>query len=227
MKKILILAAAAFLLLPAAAQQTDPFPSSVMVNGRAEKEITPNEFYLSIVISERDSKGRISVEQQQREMIAALRKLGVDVDRQLKMANLSSEHFKRTTSLSTVKYQLKLSSPATVSDVYEALSALGISNVSLQRVTHSQMEQYKVEVRIEAIRNAKATAASLAEAIGQRIGKCFSIVDYNNDFMPAVYDNAMFTRSMKAETSGAQEDEPLDFKTIRLTYSVQAKFVLE
>ena len=57
--------------------------------------MTPDEFYLQIVINERDSKGRISVESQQRDMIAALRRLGVDVEKQLKVANLSSEFFKK------------------------------------------------------------------------------------------------------------------------------------
>lgn len=227
MKKIFLMAAAAFFVLSAAAQQTDPFPSYVQVNGRAEREITPDEFYLSIVVNERDSKGKISVEQQQRQMIAALKGLGVDVDKQLKMANMSSEYFKRNTSVATAKYQLKLGTAAMVANVYGALSDLGISNVSIQRVTSSKIEQYKQEVRVAAIRNAKECAQTLAQAIGQQIGKCFNIIDYNNDVMSVVYDSAMFARNMKAEASGAQDDEPLDFKTIRLTYNVQAKFVLE
>ena len=48
--------------------------------------------------------------------------------------------------------------------------------------------------------------------------------------MPAFYDNALVMRSM-AKASGAVEeaaaDEPLDFKTIKLSYNVNAKFVLE
>ena len=227
MKKILLAAAAAFCVLSAAAQQSDPYPSYVQVNGRAEKEITPDEFYLSIVIDERDSKGKVTVEQQQRQMISALKSLGIDVEKQLKMANMSSEYLKRKTSVTTAKYQLKLNSAAMVSDVYGALADLGISGVSLQRVTHSAIDQYKQEVRIAAIRNAQQVARTLAEAIGQKVGKSFNIVDYNNDMMPVMYDNASFARSMKAEAAGTADDEPLDFKTIRLTYNVQAKFVLE
>ena len=72
MKKLILMAAVALMALPAAAQMQEAFPSYIQVNGRAEKEITPDEFYLSIVINERDSKGKISVESQQRDMIAAL-----------------------------------------------------------------------------------------------------------------------------------------------------------
>ena len=95
MKRLIVLAAAALMAFPAMAQMQEAYPSYIQVNGRAEKEITPDEFYLQVVINERDSKGRISVESQQRDMIAALRKLGVDVEKQLKVANLSSEFFKK------------------------------------------------------------------------------------------------------------------------------------
>ena len=229
MKRLIVLAAAALMAFPAMAQMQEAYPSYIQVNGRAEKEITPDEFYLQVVINERDSKGRISVESQQRDMIAALRKLGVDVEKQLKVANLSSEFFKKNTSVATAKYQLQLGSAAEVAKVWQALDALGISNVSILKVSHSQLERYKSEVRVEAMRNAKQNAATLAEAIGQTIGKCFYVYDSNNDVMPVFYNNMAVMRSAKAfdAAEAAAEEEPLDFKTIKLQYNVQAKFVLE
>lgn len=224
------MAAALCAVLTAAAQQ-EAFPSYIQVNGRAEKEIVPDEFYLSVVIDERDSKGKISVESRQREMIAALRKQGVDVEKQLKVANLSSEFFKKNTSVATAKYQLKLGSAAEVAKVWQALDALGISDVAIQRVSHSAIDRLKEEVRVEAIRNAQQSARTLAEALGQTIGKCFYIWDSNNDIVPAYYNNAVTVRSMKMmDAAGAAEEaaeEPLDFKTIKLQYGVQTKFVLE
>ena len=222
-------AAVALLALPAAAQVQEAFPSYIQVNGRAEREIAPDEFYLQIVINERDSKGKVSVESQQRDMIAALKRLGVNVEKQLKVANLSSEFFKKNTSVATAKYQLQLGSSAEVGKVWQALDGLGISNVSILKVSHSQLERYKSEVRVEAMRNAKQNAATLAEAIGQTIGKCFYVYDSNNDVMPVFYNNMAVMRSAKAfdAAEAAAEEEPLDFKTIKLQYSVQAKFVLE
>ena len=139
MKRLVLMAAALCAALTAAAQQ-EAFPSYIQVNGRAEKEVVPDEFYLSVVIDERDSKGKISVESRQRELIAALRKQGVDVEKQLKVANLSSEFFKKNTSVATAKYQLKLSSAAEVAKVWQALDALGISDVAIQRVSHSAID---------------------------------------------------------------------------------------
>ena len=229
MKRFILAAAVALLALPAAAQVQEAFPSYIQVNGRAEREIAPDEFYLQIVINERDSKGKVSVESQQRDMIAALKRLGVNVEKQLKVANLSSEFFKKNTSVATAKYQLQLGSSAEVGKVWQALDGLGISNVSILKVSHSQLERSKSEVRVEAMRNAKQNAATLAEAIGQTIGKCFYVYDSNNDVMPVFYNNMAVMRSAKAfdAAEAVAEEEPLDFKTIKLQYSVQAKFVLE
>ncbi len=56
-------------------------------------------------------------------------------------------------------------------------------------------------------------------------------MDYNNDVMPAFYNNSMVFRAKGVMADAATEEsaaeEPLDFKTVKLTYSVQAKFVLK
>ena len=231
MKRIFLLVAALCCATAVATAQTDEtYPSYIQLNGRAEKEVVPDEFYLAIVINERDSKGKISVESQQRDMIAALKKLGVNVEKQLKVANLSSEFFKKKSSVAQAKYQLQLGSAAEVSRVWQALDELNISNVSIERVTHSQLEAYKKEVRIAAIRNAREQAQTLAEAIGQTVGKCFYIYDPNNDVMPRFYNNKVMARGMMLDAAvetAFEEEESLDFKTIKLEYNVQAKFVLE
>ncbi|MEG0789188.1 MAG: SIMPL domain-containing protein [Alistipes sp.] len=228
MKKMFLLAVIALMTVPVMAQVQEAFPSYIQVDGRAKKEVTPDEFYLSIVINERESKGKITVEQQQKEMISSLKGLGINIEKQLKMANMSSEFWKKKTSVSTAKYQLQLGSVALVSKVYTVLDAIGISNVSIQKVTHSKIDEYKAQVRIEAIQNAKQCAQALAAAIGQTLGKCFYIYDANNEMRP-YYNNMALMRSARANDSMSEEssEDPLEFKTIKLEYSVQTKFVLE
>lgn len=223
------MAAVAVLAFPALAQQQEAFPSYIQVTGRSEMEVAPDEFYLSIVIDEKDSKGKISVETQQRQMIDALKRAGVNIEKQLKVANLSSEFFKRNNSVATAGYQLELGSAEQVSRVYDALSRLGISNVSIQKVSHSKLDQLKQQVRTEAIRDAKRNAQTLAQAIGQQIGKCFYIYDSNNDVLPPALGYGLVMRSMAVSDSAenAAAEPALDFKTINLQYYVQAKFVLD
>jgi len=232
MKKLILLAAVALASLPAAAQeQPSKYDASyVQVWGQAEKEIAPDEFYLSVTINEKDSKGRISIQTQERAMLDALKKLGVDTQKQLRVVNMSSDYFKKGSALAWKQFQLKLDTPEQVAQAFAALGDLGISNVSMEKVTHSQLDQYKNEVRIAAMKSAQANARTLAEAIGQRAGKCFYIYDSNNDVVP-YYGNVFMARSMKAAVEdaveAAGEAAGLDFKTIKLKYSIQAKFVLE
>ena len=85
MKKLILMAAVMLSVLPAAAQeQASKLDASyIQVWGQAEKEITPDEFYLSVTINEKDSKGKISIQTQERAMLDALKKLGVDTQKQL------------------------------------------------------------------------------------------------------------------------------------------------
>lgn len=214
---------------PARAQESEAFPSYIQVNGRAEREVTPDRFTLSILITEHDSKGRISVEEQQRAMIAALQKVGIDPEKQLKVADNASELYRKKQSLATTRYELKLNSSEQMISAWQRLSELNLKRVQLLRAEYSALETLRQELRREAILNARQTAEELATAIGQQIGKCFYIVDWNNDAEPRFYDNAVVMRSKAAvtEESVEPESEPLDFRSIRLSYSVQTKFILE
>lgn len=226
MKKMLLLVAAVLVAWVAEAQQAEAYPSYVQVQGVAEMELTPDEIYLSIVINERDSKGKITVEQQ-REMIAVLKRLGVDVEQQLKMVDLSSAFFKRNTSVATAQYRLLLHDAATVARVWQALDGMGISQVGIEKMDHSEIEKYRVEVRQEAIRAAKRKAEELASAIDQEVGRCFYIFDMSGDSTPLLKSNVMMARATGADFALEESAEPsLEFSTIKLSYRVQAKFEL-
>lgn len=228
-KMMLVLAALMVVAASASAQQTEAFPSYIEVTGVAEKEVAPNEIYLSITINERDSKGKISVDEQQREMLAALKKLGVKPDSQLKMVDLTSSYFKRGNALAKAQYELKLGSAVEVAKVWHALDGLGISQVTVTKVSHTDLEKFKAETRTEAIRAARDNARALAEAIDQKAGKCFWIADYSSPVRTVYAAANLKSRAMVEEASfdAVVEEEGLEFQTINLQHRVQAKFVLE
>lgn len=228
-KMMLVLATLMVVAASASAQQTEAFPSYIEVTGVAEKEVAPNEIYLSITINERDSKGKISVDEQQREMLAALKKLGVKPDSQLKMVDLTSSYFKRGNALAKAQYELKLGSAVEVAKVWRALDGLGISQVTVTKVSHTDLEKFKAETRTEAIRAARDNARALAEAIDQKAGKCFWIADYSSPVRTVYAAANLKSRAMVEEASfdAVVEEEGLEFQTINLQHRVQAKFVLE
>ena len=231
MKKFLLMAAVLVISAAAASAQTDEkFPCYVEVSGYAERNVTPDTFYLSIVITETDSKGKISVESQQRDMTKALKSLGIDTDKQLTMVDMTGEYFiKKKNTLLTAEYRLKLSSAAEVRSVYSALSDIGISTVSMRSVSYSKMAEVRNEVRVESIKNARAKAVMLAEGIDQKLGDCIRINDYSRDGSDEAVSYNM--RTMKAMANAdvimeADEDEVLEFKPIKVTANVNARFVL-
>lgn len=228
-KMMLVLAALVVVATSASAQQTEAFPSYIEVTGVAEKEVAPNEIYLSITINERDSKGKISVDEQQREMLATLKKLGVKPDSQLKMVDLTSSYFKRGNALAKAQYELKLGSAVEVAKVWRALDGLGISQVTVTKVSHTDLEKFKAETRTEAMRAARDNARALAEAIDQKAGKCFWIADYSSPVRTVYAAANLKSRAMVEEASfdAVVEEEGLEFQTINLQHRVQAKFVLE
>ena len=231
MKKMMLLATAFVLVaLSVSAQQTETFPSYIEVNGVAEREVAPNEIYLSITINERDSKGKISIDEQQRDMVAVLKKLGVKPAEQLKMLDLTSSYFKRGNALAKAQYELKLSSAVEVARVWRALDELGISQETVQKVSHTDIETLKAEVRADAMRAARDNARALAEAIDQKAGKCFWIADYSSPVRTTYAVANMKARGVMEESvsfDAMVEEEGLEFQTINLQHRVQAKFVLE
>ena len=125
MKKILLLLVAAVALSltshDATAQDFGSTIPSVSVNGSSQVKVTPDEIYLRITLDEGDTKGKDVIEAQRKRLFSALRKSNVDIEKQLTLLDMSSEYFRRGSSLATTQYELKLSSAESVNKVFENL----------------------------------------------------------------------------------------------------------
>lgn len=228
MKKLLLMALLALLALPAAAQ-TDPESQNVInVTGKVEKKIAPDRIYIRIVIKDNDIKG-LDVNQIQSKMIAALKKLGIGTDTDLKVDDMDNALRKRNQVQTTKSYQLMVTSATQMAQVYGALADLGISNMSVTKVDNSQMEKYRLEARREAIRQAKQNAEVLAEAIGQSIGPAVYIYD-NGGYsdMPVMFASRASNKMLAVESVAADDTEgpSLEFREITLSHSVNVRFKL-
>ena len=56
--------------------------------------VVPDRIYLMIILSEKDTKGKISVEELEQKMINKLINIGVDLNKQLEISDLSSNYKK-------------------------------------------------------------------------------------------------------------------------------------
>ena len=214
-----------------AAQESRYMESYVEVNGSAEQEVAPDTFYLRVDIAEQDSKGRKSLEQQQDEMLKALKSLGVDPDSQVVRLSLSSTYFNRRSNMASAAYQIKLVSPAQLAKVWSKLDELGLSGVKFQKAECGTIDKVKDDVRRLAVLNARNQAASMANAIGQTVGRCFYIYGGYSDASAVYARPVMLSKSMMANGANmAEEDaggDSLEFDKIKVSAKVTARFVLQ
>ena len=231
MQKILLFSLL-FISFGANAQGTKNFidQNYIEVTGKAEMEIVPDEIFLKILISEADNKGKEPVESLEQKMIDKLKELSIDVDEQLVIKDFSSNFknyfLKKTDILTSKEYQLLVHDGKTLGQVFLALEEIGISNIEIERVDHSEIENYKETVKIEAIKAGKNKAKYLAEAIGQTIGKAIYIREIENFNTPKLKSGNIMIRGMS--TFSAASDLPeLEFEKIKLEYSIQIYFELK
>lgn len=181
MKKTIVLAAALLIAAGASAQEKNFLDKPyIEVTGKADMEVTPDEIYVRIVINEKDNKGKVSVEQQEKEMFRRLKAAHIDIEKDLVVQDMSSDlqtyFLRKNAILSTKTYQLKVSSAAQLGQAFEALQAAGIADVNIERTDVSNMDELRQQVRADAAKAARKNAEVLAEAVGPngRSGRLYS-----------------------------------------------------
>ena len=141
-----------FLIVLAGQSQTKNFIDQpyIEVNGTADTAITPNEIYIKIIISEADTKNKISVEDLETKMVNALKTLGINTETDLTTSDVASNFkyyfLKGKDILKTKEYILKVGDAVTMTKVITQLEDLGISNTSIDRVDHSNLENIKKRI---------------------------------------------------------------------------------
>ena len=201
----------------------------VVVNGYAERKVTPDKFTIAITISETDSKGRISLDEQEKAMIKCLRAEGFDTEEALRLKNNYSSYMRRG-AFATRDYELVVHGAERLSVALAALEELNLHSVSLSRATCTNLDAIREELRREAMRDAKHNAEVLAGAIEQEIGPCTYIHDYNsNGDVYFSVNRAMKSRAYAMDSAAeglVEEAEPMEFAETTITHTIQAKFQL-
>lgn len=216
-----------FTTTDASAQELGQTIPTVSVNGSAQLKVLPDEIYITIKLDESDTKGKVTLEEQRRNMFAALKKAGIDAEKQLSVVDMSSSYYRRRGALAVTQYELKVATTEAAGKVFEVLEKAGIPNVNVTRTAYSKMEELRSETRKAAIVNAQQRARELAEAIGQSVGACYEINDYTTTSQPVVYRSKVMMANSASLDAVAEEAEPnVEFDQIVVSYNVSAKFLL-
>jgi hypothetical protein len=210
--------------------------SYIEVTGTAEKEVIPDEIYISITLRERPSgRDQITVEEQEEQLKYALKKIGVSTDN-LFLSDANADYinvkWSKKEVVSVANYLLMVDSASTVGRVFEQLDELKIDDVNISKVSHSKIREFQKEVRIMAIEAAKAKADYLLTAIGEKTGKALVVKETNQSVRDDRYSNVRMQELEIIQFSAASNQESknkvlLQFKKIKLQASIYAKFEIE
>jgi len=196
----------------------------IRVQGIAEIEIVPDEIYLSITLNEEDDKQKTDILLLEEKLKETVHSLGIDM-KNLMLQDASS-NFDRgiwRKDVNKVKdYLLLVHSAEMVGKVLYRLDEVGISNVYIEKYTHSKIEEFRKEVKINAMKAAKEKASYLLEAIGEKAGSPLEVLE-QQDFYPMPVAN-MAMRKTKQLSSFESNYAEIDFKKIKLQYTIDAKF---
>jgi uncharacterized protein YggE len=230
MKKTMLILACIMSGMTVFAQKNYLDINYIEVSGTAKMEVTPNRIYLQIIINEADSKGKIAIHNQEQNMITVLKTIqDINIEEDLTMNDLESQ-FKHRKILDnqiylSKVYELVVKKGKTASEVITKLEKAGISTVTLRKVDHSQIDQFRKTVLENAIKDAKIKASSLAESIGQSVGKAIHI----NERQVYIPNRSEFMLAKSALYDRANEEyiSEIEFSKIKIEATVDAKFELK
>jgi uncharacterized protein YggE len=204
----------------------------IEVSGSADTLVTPNEIFIRIILSEKDSRDRVSLEELERRMVIALKGLNLDTEKDLTTADINSNFkyylLKSKDVIKTKLYMLKVKDALIASQVFIKLEELGISNTSIDRVDHSDLENIRNVMRANAIANAKTRANALTKPLNQSIGQAIHISDaenYNQQLQGRVA--GIQIRGVSSIQNGYAEMPKIEFEKIKVIANINVKFILK
>lgn len=234
MKKLLTLAFVALFSLSALAQQVD-LRKKISVSGSAETEVTPDIIYIAISLKEylkdNNSKKKVDITALENQLYSAIQKAGLDKEN-LTINNLSSyswatEKKKNPDFLASKQYRLKVSDLNKFNDIIGAVDPKGVASTNIESYDYSKIESLKKELKIKALQAAKAKAAYLVEALGDKLGSVIDIQEVNNEQYPQpMYRNVMMMKAESADAMAGNAAE-IDFKKIKLNYIMNTIFEIK
>lgn len=240
MKSLFLFFASALFGISSFAQETrNPFPRTITVNGSAEMEIVPDEIYVQVYLKEYEKKGvgKMTIDKIRQDFLTAVRSLGLP-DSSVSVSGYDANNYnpwwrkknKKDELYASITYQVKLRNTTQVDQLVDKLDDNATQNFYISRTSHSKLDEFRKNLKIQAIKAAKDKAQYLAGAVNENVGVAVTINEPGEYFQP-YYANMRSNAVMKTEAAmdqSAPADQPqADFKKMKLRYEVTVVFELK
>jgi len=219
------------------AQERNPYPRTITVNGSAELDLTPDEIYVQVHLREYDKKGsgKVNIENIKRDFLNAARSIGIP-DTAVTIASYGGhdnpwwrKKNKKNELYAAIAYSVKVKNSTQLDQLVEKMDDDATQNFFIEKTSHSRLAEYKKQLKIQAVKAAKEKAQYLTEAAGETLGVAVTINEPIEYYMP--YQNMRVANTMmkgvEMAQSAAPDAPPTDFKKIKLRYDVTVVFALK
>jgi uncharacterized protein YggE len=203
----------------------------IEVTGTAHQEIEPNEIYFIIRLREfEENKQKIALEKLDKDFLAAVKDAGIDQKR-LELADAGSQIGKigkrDKDSFREKTYHIKLTSVQELERFLGKLQNVKVDYADIIRVSHSDIDKLKIDLKIKALQAAKVKAEYLLKSIGSEVGKPLMVRDWDVEQpQPMAYGNVMM-KSQREDYAGGQPESEIGFKKIKLQAQITAQFEIK
>lgn len=184
MKKLAVVAVVCLAFCLAQGQGLCAPPKIVKTTGTAEIKVTPDRAVVQLGVERQGAtakSAKAAVDSTSRKILAALKTANVD-DKDIQTAYLDLEptsyyekrvrinNFTATQSLSVTIRDL-----SHLDNVMDAVMSAGANRIDGIEYESSELRKYRDQARDEAAKAAKEKAVALAQALGNQVGKTYSI----------------------------------------------------
>lgn len=233
MKKTTLLIAFMYTILNAnAIEISTETPRIITVTGSAEIVIPPDEIELEITLTESGGWNTMSkIEQAFMKLL-----LGNDIKNDKVIFNSSNASFywyywwyHRNDSRKSKKITLKLDVKTDFMKLVRDLDKEYVSSIRITKTSNKDLQKFRREVKIEAIKAAKAKATYLLEAVDEEVGRLMmveelQIVDNNNHWYGQIESNVVSNSVMSYSKSDRSGGYIENVPEIKLRYEIKTKF---
>lgn len=210
--------------------QTSSETRFIEVKGNAQMEVEPDEITLVIGIEEywkeefekrkepKDYRTKVPLAEIEDALIKSLRKAGIEKE-MIRVKNIGN-YWRQPGKefLFSKQLEVKVSDYAKINELSGLLDARGIKYMNFGELGHSNFNEYRKQVKVNALKDAREKAAYLIESMGEELGEVLSVTEIND-----WYVRPMMAKDMRMNAEMAMESVD-QIQNITISYEVVAKF---
>ena len=184
MKKLAVVAVVCLAFFSAQGQEPCAPPKVVKTTGTAEIKVTPDRAVIQVGVERQSATAKAAkaaADSTSRKLLAALKAQGIE-DKDIQTAYLDlqptsyyEKHVRINNFTATQSLSVTVRDLSKLDGVMDAVMSAGANRIDGIQYESSELRKYRDQAREEATKAAKEKAVALAQALGNQVGKTYSI----------------------------------------------------